>query len=154
MKLGMPYRTALKMSDFGSADKVMTQNVWEQVGSYTVPAGHAIALGYGGLVGQDSANGRIYFDPNTIVPADIAGSVRIAVHNARDEFVRILFEARTEQLRTSATDRQQQLPFPLIPMRVWQDWKIIVYIRNDVAGETFDISASVLLADSTIWPLV
>lgn len=156
-QLGQPYRSVLNMGDFGAVDKLTVINEWVQIGTLTVPDGVAYALGYGGLIGQDSAAGRIYADLNNTVPADLTGDVRFELRNPRDEVVRTLFECRTEQLRTSATDRTQQLPFPIVPIQIGENWRIVIMFRDDAAGTTFDQtpgSASPLVMDITVWPVV
>jgi hypothetical protein len=88
-----------------------------EIGRYKLSAGMGLALGYDNMAGQDSAAGRFYMDLKNSAAspgAAIDGEIRIELINPQDRVQAVVWEGTTRQLRSSATDRRQQLPFPWI----------------------------------------
>lgn len=148
MALINPYRSALTAADLLDADTACVAGKFVEVGRYTVPAGMAICLGYGGLAGQDQAEGRIYSKLQKAGPAAVPGMVRLVLLDPQDRPVETLFEARTEQLETSATDRTQQMPFPEHPAKFGEDWTLSFQLKGD-AADTVDVSICTLFMEVT-----
>jgi hypothetical protein len=147
-----PFRTQLnKMQLISAATVVLNPNQYVELGRFTVQAGTALALGYGAMEGQDSAAGRLYMDfrDNAANPgAVVNGTIRIDTHNAQDRPTGTIFEARTEALRTSATDRTQQLPFPWINAVGTEDVAFVLKFKGD-AAVTLGQANTVILCDAT-----
>lgn len=148
-----PFRSVLKASDLLDADTVLSNGKYVELGRYTVPAGTAVAIGYGGNVGQDSAQGRFYADINddTATPADEDGMLRLVLLDPQERVVETLFECHTSQLRTSATDRTQQLPMPEHPAKFGEDWILALEMKGDADGDTVKVSVCVLYLDITVY---
>lgn len=148
-----PFRTTLGTGDFMAADVLCAVGQYVELGRNTVQAGVALALGYGSMEGQDSANGRLYLDVrnNGVAPGVIAnGKVRIDIHNAQDRVIATIFEGRTERLRTSGTDPRQQLPFPWINAVNTEDVSFVFKFRAD-AAVTVSKTNTILSMDATIY---
>lgn len=151
MAMMNPFRSAMKTLDFMSADVAVIAGEWYTLGKFTCPAGVGKAIGYGPGRGQAEAEGRIYADfrDNAVAPgAVINGMIRIEAWDPQDRVERVLFEARTEQLRTSATDRTQQLAFPERIPGISKDWKLALRFKAD-ANVTVSRTNTVLLMDVT-----
>lgn len=136
-----------------AADVAIAANTWTEIGSYTVPAGNALALGYGFLSGQDNSVGRFYADLNTTVPGDLTATLRFYLRNARQETVKKLFECTDLDLRTSATDRRQQMVFSQQMDIIFENWQVYV-VALSAAAVTLDVSTCVVNMDVTFWPTV
>ena len=143
------YRSQFDEDILLSATQVLVADTFQKVGEYTVLAGEAIQAGFGSLAGQHSAEGRVYVDLQDDAAADYDGVVRLEVHNARDRHQETLFESRTEVLRTSATDRTQQLPFPKIAGAIGQDAKLVLTFKPDDAGTLHQDNTNIAM-DATI----
>lgn len=114
-----------------TADVALVAGEFRTLGVYTVPAGQAFAVGFGDLQGQDSAIGRAYLDLNAAGPTDINGIIRFVLQDANQNTILTLWEGRTETLRTSATDRTQQIPFPIKKVRVYEDYRVVMQCNPD-----------------------
>jgi hypothetical protein len=148
-----PFRTTLGTGDLIAGDTVCPANQYVELGRYVVQAGVALALGYGSMEGQDSANGRLYLNlmNNGVSPgAAVNGKIRIDIHNAQDRVQSTIFEGRTERLRTSVTDPRQQLPFPWINAITTEDVCFVLKFRPD-AAVTVGKANSTLSMDATIY---
>jgi hypothetical protein len=145
-----PFRSVLKATDLLDADTTLATDKFTEIGRYTVPAGTAVAIGYGGSNGQDSAQGRFYADINKAGPADVDGIVRLVLLDPQERVVETLFECHTAQLRTSATDRSQQLPMPEHPAKFGEDWILALHMKGD-AADLVDVSICVLYMDVTVY---
>jgi hypothetical protein len=151
--VGNPFRTTLGIGDFMVADVPVVTNQFVELGRYTVQAGVALALGYGSMEGQDSANGRLYLDlrNNAASPGVVLnGKLRLDIHNAQDRVQATIWEGRTERIRTSATDPRQQLPMPWINAITTEDVSFVLKFRADAAG-TVGKANTVLSLDATIY---
>ena len=147
-----PFRGVLLEANMLDADIATNTTSFVEVGRYTVPAGVGVSLGYGPQSGQDSAAGRIYCDLNAAGPVDVDGVVRLVAIDPREMVVETLFECHTSQLRTSATDRQQQLPFPEHAVILTEDYVLSFQIRGDAVA-TIDVSICDLCMDITTYTM-
>ena len=151
IQVSNPHRSGLSAGRFTFASVAISTTSYTEVARFTIGTGAAWAAGYGTLQGQDSATGRIYMDmrDNTASPgAEQNGSVRLELHDAQDVLVRIIWQARTEELRTSLTDRRQQLPFPGDPNVGTQNMSLVWTMKADAAF-TPGASNVVLFQDMT-----
>ena len=139
-KIQNPFSSALTRADFipdAVASVVCPAGRFTELGRFIIVAGVAIALGHGELAGQDAAHGRIFADirdAGTTPGLVINGLLRFDIHTPQDFVERTLWQERTENLRTSATDRQQQIPMPIIPDVVGEDWFLVMKFRPDATA--------------------
>lgn len=122
----------------GSTDTALVAGQYIQVGSIVVPAGTVYVLGSGAHRAQESATGRIYMDlrDTTASPgAQIQGFVRWVLMDPQSRIRATIWEGRSEQLRTTLSDRRQQLPFPQLPNygASWQ-WSLILQVNADTGS--------------------
>lgn len=147
-----PFANTLGASDLiAAAAPAVVAGQWNELGRYTVSAGMAVALGFGGMEGQDSAAGRIYMDlrDNAVAPgAAINGRIRFTLDNPQKRTERVLFEARTERLRTTAADPTKQIPFSFIDAVATEDWSLVLEYMPD-AAQTVGRANCVILVDVT-----
>lgn len=151
---GEQYRSSFALSDFMAADVACPQNVFTRLGSYTVPAGMLVSLGYGANESQEGSPGRLYFDirDNTASPgAVIDGIIRISVVSPQDRPIKTLCEFPTTVLRSDKTNRTLQVPFPAsgFPF-VSKDRKISIELKNTGATKTVSLTNSYLSMDTTV----
>ena len=151
IQVSAPHRSGLSAGRFAFAGVSISTTSYTEVARFTIATGTAWAPGYGTLQGQDSATGRIYMDmrDNSASPGvEENGSVRLELHDAQDVLVRILWQGRTEELRTSLTDRRQQIPFPAIGEVGTQNMALVWTMKADSAF-TPGASNVVLFQDMT-----
>ena len=77
------------------------------------------------------------------------GVVRLTLLDPQDRPVRTLFEARSETLRTSLTNRTQQIPLPEHEALVGEDWSFALEVRADAALMTLDFGDTDIYIDMT-----
>lgn len=132
-----PFSHAYTKDNFISAATVTCPvGQFTELGRVVIPAGVAVALGFGELEGQDASRGRFFLDmrDSSAAPGVVSqGLVRFDLHSPQDFVERTIYQERTENLRTSATDRTQQAPMPIIPDVVGEDWAIVFKYRPDAA---------------------
>lgn len=145
----MKRRSALIASDFQSADVLCTAGQYTEFGRYVIGSGRYVTLGWGYLASQSDADGRIYFNPETTVAAAMTGTLLISVFTPEDRHFMDLFEDRTENLFTSATDRTKQLPFPETGEGYGKDWILKLFFKPDATG-TIDFGTTELVMAITI----
>lgn len=146
------YRGVLGVADFASADAVLVADTWSRMGEYVLPAGLEIAIGYGVHSGQEDADGRVYMDLNSGVATPIVGTVRLCVYSPQDRLLTILHEWHTSHLKTSTTDRRQQLSLPEGLDNISEDKKLVLECNNPAA--LFDVSESSIVLDITRYEVV
>ena len=141
------FRSAFTQADLIKADTLCPAGQSTKLGEYVVPAGENVSLGYGRLLGQESAEGRIFMDIQDATGA-VEGTVRLIVHSAQNRPHAIIHEYRTETLRQNATDRTKQLAFPDSILYVTEDKKIVLEFIADVE-KTVSKSKTKILMDIT-----
>jgi len=102
---------------------------------YQVTAGEEIGLGYSNG-GMDNALGRIYLDLQTAADADIDGLVRIQIASPQDLPLATVFEIRTEEIRSGASDFSKRIPFNASELNsvVTEDKKIQLILIADATA--------------------
>jgi len=147
-----PFRGVLLDSDMLDANAALNTTSFVEVGRYVVPAGIGVSIGYGLSRGQDSAEGRIYADLNATGSVDVDGVCRLVAIDPREMTVETLFECHSSQLRTSATDRTQQLPFPEHSALLTEDYILSFQMRGSAVA-TLDASICTLFMDITTYTM-
>lgn len=140
-------RSAFTKADLIIDNAVLTAGQFVKMGSYQVGAGEVVTLGYGQGT-QASAEGRIYQKIQSDASTEITGTYRIVLESAQDLPLQVVFEARSEALATSPTDRTLQIPFNEMNVGVSEDKKIVTYFKADTTA-TVDLANSTLLMDIT-----
>lgn len=132
-----PHQSAYTRANFFTVNTAsLPAGRFSELGRVVIPAGTAVALGFGELEGQDSSRGRIVMDvrdAGTPPGLVVNGVVRFDLHTPQDFVERTIYQERTENLRTSLTDRTQQSAMPIIPDVVGEDWAIVLKFNPDVA---------------------
>lgn len=140
------YRSAFTNAELFKAALVPVtagESIW--LGSYQVPVGEEVKLGWGASSGQGEAEGRIYIDlkDDQVVPADVDGTLRLSLYTPLNKLIEYVDEFRTETLRTGTGDRTKQVPYAERRYRVTPFKKIVLEF-------TPDASVNVSKANSTI----
>jgi hypothetical protein len=144
-----PRRSNFTKNELISGDIPINASSYTQIGVYTILAGVARALGFGMLSGQDSSEGRIFMALKTAADADINGTIRIELRDPEDVPIKTLYEARTETLRTSETDRTVQVPFNERPEIIGEDYKLAVLVKGDAAVTVAKANSTILMDTTT-----
>jgi hypothetical protein len=147
----MKRRSALIAADFQSGDVACTGGQFTEIGRYAVKAGQYMTLGWGFSASQSDADGRIFMNVKNTSDAAITGKVLISIFTPEDRHYADLFEDRTENLNTSATDRTKQLPFPEMMQGFGKDWIYKIFFKPDSTA-TVDNGHTVLVASVTVEP--
>jgi len=145
-------RSALIASNFQSADVAVTQNQFTEIGRHVVGSGMYLTLGYGFSNSQVDADGRIYALIKDTADATLEGTLLISIYTPEDRHHRDLFEARTEDLNSSLTDRQKQIPFPEMDTGYGKDWIYKIFFKPDATGKTVDNGLTKIVMTTTIEP--
>jgi len=141
---GEKYRSAFTKADLLKADSIAVvkgESIW--LGSYQVPVGENVILGWGNSNDQAGADGRIRVDLNTSTPAEVNGTIRIALYSPLNRLITYVDEFRTETLRAGDDDRTKQVPFSERKYQVTPFKKIVVEFVPDA-------DATISKADSTL----
>lgn len=147
----MKRRSALIASDFQSGDVSCTAGQFTEIGRYAVKAGQYLTMGWGFSASQSDADGRIYAEIKDTADAEITGKLMISVYTPEDRHYNDLFEDRTENLNSSATDRTKQLPFPEMNEGYGKDWIYKLFFNPDTTA-TVDNGNTTLVASVTVEP--
>lgn len=149
------FRSTLINDDLISADTLLILGQFIETGRVTIPAGVAMAIGYGPLRGHHEAIGRAYADFKASA-TDIDGLLRLDLHNPQDRVIKTLFESRTESLRSTQTDRTVQLPFSDDTGVVFgEDWSLVLKIKADTLTDyTLVLATSIIMFDVTMYDVV
>lgn len=142
------YRSAFTKSELISGDVVCAAGQFNRLGAYVVKAGEAISVGFGNQSGQQNAQGRIYIDlkDNAAAPgANTNGLLRMVAYSPQDRPVEIIWEARTESLRTNSSDRTQQNPYQEHDLMVPEDKKLVLEFLPDAAVTVGKANSTVLM---------
>lgn len=148
-----PFPSCLTENDLLSEGTIaLLASKWQELGRKVVPAGTAYAIGYGNERGMDNAVGRVYMKiyDDTVTPVAEPGMVRLELRDPQDRPIETLAEWRTEQLETSATDRQQMIPLPEHVAAFGEDWSLVLMFRPDAADTVVKGNCKILL-DVTIY---
>lgn len=146
-----PFHSCLTEANLISAASVATTaSKWVEIGRYTVPAGTGVAIGYKNLHGMDQAEGRLYFKLRDAANAVEKGMIRLELRDPQDRPIEVLKEWRSEQLETSATDRQQQIPLPEHDSVFGEDWSLVFMFKGDATDGLTLANCSILL-DTTVY---
>lgn len=122
---------------------------WLQFGRLQCPAGIAYGMGYGDLISQESALGRIFLNLQTVAPANIDGMIRVVQLDPQLTPIQVCFQARSEDLRLGAADPTLRMPFAEDP-RYWisQDFSFAFEIIGD-AAQLINVPASTVRISMT-----
>lgn len=136
------YKSNFTENHLMNASTACSAGVPTKIGEYKVEAGEIVGLGYKDG-GQDSALGRIYVSLKDSSSADINGIFRLQISSAQDIPLAVLYEARTEELRSGENDITKRLPFneSELNARVTEDKKIQAFFIADTT-KTVDRSKS------------
>jgi len=145
--MGSEFRSTFTSADMINTSTACIAGQYNKIGEYKVQAGVNLFLGYGAQSGQENAQGRIYADIRTAAISQ-PGKVRISIVSPQDIPLAVLFEARTEVLNTSATDRTKMIPFPKMDIGASQDKKYVMEFMPDAAA-TITKANSVMIMDIT-----
>lgn len=148
----MAYRSAFTKEDLIGQDTISCNpGQFTKVGEYEVVAGELVMLGYKNG-GQESAEGRVHIELKTDVDGATSGTVRLVALSPQDMPLSpsILFEARTEALNQSATDRTKQIPFNANNINLSEDKKYALMFKPDGSSAvTIGKTNSTVLMDIT-----
>jgi len=139
------YRKTLRDDNFGcgaaATDVALVQNVWTQVGTYTIPAQQEIAVGvteaYSG--GGQGRPAYIRFD-HTDGTQITGGNVRVIVTDANDANAKVIADHSFAEWSASATNRTTALLIPESMVRAVEDSKIKIEAYSTTASLTVDMS--------------
>lgn len=144
-----PYRSALsslKLTWNGAA--LAANGLYQEFARFTIPQGVAWQLGFGAVSTQDGADGRFFMDlrDDTAAPGvEQNGFLRISVFNTQDRQVSTLWESRTESLRSSETDRRQQIPVSEVGPVLTQNYAFVFQLKPDAAFTPGSTNTIILL---------
>jgi hypothetical protein len=145
------FRSAFTKNDLVAGTTVsVIAGQYIEVGSYTVPAGEMVSIGYGALSGQDTAEGRIFMElkDTTATPVILDGTIRLLALSPQDRPLEVLAEFRTETLRYNSTDRTKMPPLAEHAVTLREDQQLCLQFKSDTTA-TLSKANSNLIMDCT-----
>ncbi len=154
MKFVESYHDVMRLSNFTdiAATTACTQNKPQFIGSYKVPAGQGLELGFGPYASLDTAVGRIFMDANDSTDVDMNGKLRISIWDEEDRPVRILGNFDLAALRQSAVNLRT--PLAESGAIITQDKKLVLELIAYDAGKSFKLATSDLMMSVTKYKVV
>lgn len=151
-----PFPSALSLLNFASANVPYTpgSTSYQEIGKVTSGAAQAYQVGVGQHTGRESALGRLkcnLFDTST-TPVQITGMLRLDVEDGNGRVVGTVWQHRTEDLQTSATDPRQWYPLPLSGALVGPNYSLVLKLMADAGAGNGTLnysSAGAFLMDVT-----
>jgi hypothetical protein len=144
------YRSAFTKEDLLFTSTPCNAGQYTKIGEYKIVAGELVKLGY--LQGdQAGAEGRIHIELKNSAGTTLSGTIRLVALSPQDMPLNpsILFEARTEALNQSSSDRTKQIPFNDLGIALSEDKKYAVNFKPDGSSVTVDKAKSTVLMDIT-----
>src|ERR1051325_11732444 len=102
-----PFLKTLTVADLWTSSQTTASGKFVKLGSYTVPAQQEISWGWGSPLTPDN-QGYVYVLLKNVSNATVQGVIRLAVSNAPETAIDIIFDERTDILAGSTTDRKLQ----------------------------------------------
>ncbi|MHA1864999.1 MAG: hypothetical protein ACTSWZ_00710 [Candidatus Heimdallarchaeaceae archaeon] len=144
----------LTASDGMSADVDCASGKYTKIWEYTIPAQQSITVGYG--LPNTNETGRLFIDTEDTSGNDVDGWIRIAVANANETAIDVVFEQRTEILSENATDMTKwvSLPeiksYPALGRLPKEDDRIQILFKPDSAC-TVDYGETIIFLPVTVY---
>lgn len=144
----------MRLSNFTdiAATTACTQNKPQFIGSYKVPAGQGLELGFGPYASLDTAVGRAFMDANDSADADMNGKLRISIWDEEDRPIRILANFDLSALRQ--TDLTKRPPLPESGAIITQDKKLVLELICYDSGKSFKLAGSDMMLSVTKFKVV
>jgi hypothetical protein len=123
----------------GGSTQSVVAGVWNQIGSFTVPAQQKYRFGYGNPREPDN-QGYLYIDLKDSSNAQVEGIIRLVYSDASGLRKQVIFEDRTNRLRGSTVDKKLMIPLPETPCGLRtdgfanEDDKLLIEIRPDTTA--------------------
>lgn len=154
MRVTESYHDIMRLSSFTdiAATTALTQNKPTFVGSYKVPAGQGLELGFGPFASLDTAVGRAYADMNDATDVDLNGKLRISIWDEEDRPVRILGNWDLAALRQSTMNLRP--PLAETGAIITQDKKLVLEVICYDASKSFKLSGSDLQISVTKYKVI
>lgn len=154
MKFVESYHDIMRLSNFTdiAATTACTQNKPQFIGSYKVPAGQGLELGFGPYASLDTAVGRAFMDANDSADADMNGKLRISIWDEEDRPIRILANFDLSALRQ--TDLTKRPPLPESGAIITQDKKLVLELICYDSGKSFKLAGSDMMLSVTKFKVV
>ncbi len=152
-------RKELVRADFFTSTVTLSANNdsnFEQLGAKTVAAQQALRFGFG--LPNTNNQGQVYA---SLIGSDASntqreGFIRLVWKDANAFNTHVIKELRTENIRGSTTDRENQILMPEQPIRglegrdfASEDEKLAIDYRGDNASDTFSVTTGTILITST-----
>jgi hypothetical protein len=149
------FKKTLVVGDLMSADFVTVANVYNKIGSYTVPAQQVVNIGYGNAGNPDN-QGYLYVYLKAIAGTELTGAVRIAVANANETAIDVVIEEQEAVLHGDTSDRTKMIACPeitkysVLGRSPRQDDRVQVYFKP-ASAVTVCLTATVVYLPVTIY---
>lgn len=149
MRFTESYHDIMRLSNFTdiAATTALTQNKPTYIGSYKIPAGQGLEIGFGPFASLDTAVGRIFMDANDAADADLNGKLRISIWDEEDRPIRILGNWDLAALRQ--TDLTKRPPLAESGAVLTEDKKLVLELVCYDSGKSFKLAGSDFLMSVT-----
>jgi len=146
----MAFKRTYTEDDFMAKDVSVLAGKFNKVGEVVVPAQQEVTFGQG-VPQQPENQGYLYIHFQNATPATVEGLVRLAISNANETQITIVYEERTEKLRGSKTDRTLMIPLPeFVRRRAREDDRLQILLKPD-ANNTVAKANTDLLVPVTVY---
>ena len=147
----------LSTADWLTANKTIVAAVWNEFGSYTVPAQQEITFGSNDPVGGASIAGRstyIRIDSGVAGGTQLQGKIRFVLTNANQTNSVVVLEENTRKFSADQNDRTKAVLIPEYPLKAKEDslLKLQFYPESGSTGTLdFDGTNTLLLIPVTVY---
>lgn len=136
----------LALANFATADvSNLVAGAWNKIGYYQVGITEEIGLGYGGEMGFDDAQGRVYGIFKDTGGETMDGEVKYVIEDTQGNTILALpFNMTMDYLRNGATNLRDRVEYSFQDLIITRERQIALYIKPIALGTNgvLDVSES------------
>ncbi len=135
----------LTLGNFITADKAIVAGAWTKLGYYQVGITEEIGLGYGGEMGFDDAQGRVYSLMKDTDGNTLEGEVKFVIEDTQGNTILALpFNMTLDYLGNGATNLRDRVEYAFQDLIITRERQIAMYVKPITVGAAglFDVSES------------
>jgi hypothetical protein len=153
------FKKTLRANDFtitADVTESVSSDKYYKVGQYTIPAQQSINIGQGKPSEPDN-QGYVYVQIKNSEGTEFDGLIRLAVANANETAIDVIWEERTQKTDGSTSLRTQMIAFPevlsypVLGRNPREDDRIQLYMKSDSASQAYSYTTSTVLIPVTVY---
>lgn len=135
----------LTLDDFITTDRAIVAGEWTKLGYKQVGITEEIGLGYGGEMGFDDAQGRVYSLMKDTDGNTLEGEVKFVIEDTQGNTIEALpFNMTLDYLGNGASNLRDRVEYSFQNLIITRERQIAMYIKPTAVGASglFDVSES------------